>query len=439
MTVRFEERYELLSRLGSGHRTDSFEARRRLTGERVVVKFLLEPLTGHSTETINNFVRELRAAGAVRHACLARILDAGVFEGHVFIVMEYVEGETLGARLRRHGRLEPGEARRAAGMAAGALAVIHGADLFHGNLTPENVMLRKSDGSVALTDYALDAAAVRAGAKIDLFRENGRPAADARDDIFALGALLFYCLTGESVIKPRAAGRGSEREHGPRATRGIDSMPAELESAAVFLMSHPDGDARDIFEQTADFLLHGHQPAGRANGGEEVRRRTIVPILVSLSACLLVLISAAAFLAPRWVSNKKQPPPHSRTVKPKNTAPVPPAMASGDNARASRIRRANWLYKQVGETRTADDKSAAARTENLVPALLGMAIEDAAKVAEQHQFKVEITESPSPPEQYGRVLAQTPEPGADAPPGGTLTLTVGTAPQDVLKNIDQEQ
>lgn len=400
----------MCERLGTGRRTETFAARRRLAGERVAVKFLLESLSSHATPAVDNFVRELRAAGAIRHPNLAPVSDAGVFEDHVFLVMEYVDGETLGARLRRDGRLAECDARRIAGQLARALAVVHSHNSFHGNLTPENVMIRSSDASAALTDYVLDAAAGRCGVQLDRLREPGRPARGARDDLFDLGAILFHCLTGTPVQRQRHHKQPPGGEHCAQNMAETPAVHQDLEDVAVYLMSRPGGDTAEILEQTADFLLNTGNHSGRNNGKISTRHKAAIAI-VPLVVFAIVVAAAAVLLAPRYWNKPAKPAARPAALKTKKPAAPPVEKASTEDARAERIRQSSWMYEQAGKERGPEDDDDAGTSERMPP-VVGLPRADAVSRLEQKGLRVAVKQDSAPGCAPDTVTAQRPSPGA---------------------------
>ena len=155
---------------------------------------------------------EIQALLRLRHPHVVTLLDAGDHEGVPYVVMEWVEGETLGARLSR-GPLEPLAAAELAGKLADALSHCHAQGILHRDLKPDNVMLRASDGAPLLTDFGLSKD-VASGQQTTVARtiagmwlgtpgywppEQARgdlAALGPRSDVYGLGAVLYAALTG---------------------------------------------------------------------------------------------------------------------------------------------------------------------------------------------------------------------------------------------------
>ena len=193
----------------------------------VAVKLLAENLAGDPSFE-KRFVREARLAARLSHPNVVSVYDAGEDGGRPYIVMEYVEGETLADLLARRGRIPPDEARGLALQAANGLAHAHAAGLVHRDVKPQNLILR-GDGTLKIADFGIARAAeatalTQAGTVLgtaaylspeQALGEEVGPAAD----VYSLGAVLYELLTGRPPFEleslddslPPWAGRRSRR------------------------------------------------------------------------------------------------------------------------------------------------------------------------------------------------------------------------------------
>ena len=207
------ERYRLIEMIGRGGMAEVFLAEDTRLNRRVAIKFLSGEFT-KDTDRTRRFTREARAASALNHPNILIIHDISESEDAQFIVSEYVEGETLGTRIRR-GRLPLVEAVNIAIQVASALAASHKAGIVHRDVKPDNIMLRP-DGSVKVLDFGLakETEQIFSGdAKtLDLVSTSpglilGTPQymspeqtrgidLDPRTDIFSLGNIIFEMVTG---------------------------------------------------------------------------------------------------------------------------------------------------------------------------------------------------------------------------------------------------
>lgn len=165
-----------------------------------------------ATEVLQRFRAEAEVVAAIRCDNVLDIYEHGEWNGLPFLVTEHVEGEDLSALLRREGRLQPGFAYPILVQIARALVSAHNANVVHGDLKPEHVLLaRAGDGVTArvfnfnLTQRARDvgvADATRLGAFLSLPyyaspEQIGRKPVDGRSDLWSLGVIAYECLTGK--------------------------------------------------------------------------------------------------------------------------------------------------------------------------------------------------------------------------------------------------
>ncbi len=214
-------RYRLSRPLGRGGMGEVYLARDRKLDRDVAIKLLAAGRTDDH-EARRRFLHEAQAAAKLDHPCICPVFEVGESaDGRAFIAMPYIEGETLTSRLER-GRLPAREALELARHIAEALTVAHARGIVHRDLKPQNVMLTPA-GLPKLLDFGIAklrpaglAAAEVSTASGDTAPGSvvGTPAymapeqvggrdVDGRCDLFALGALLFECLTGRRAFQGR--------------------------------------------------------------------------------------------------------------------------------------------------------------------------------------------------------------------------------------------
>ena len=197
--------YELLGRLGKGGMGTVLKARQISLDRLVALKILPQRLAANE-QFVQRFLREARSAARLRHPHIVQAIDVGQVEGYYVFAMEYVDGETLEAILRREGPLEPERALRYLKQTTSALAAAHDAGLVHRDIKPSNLMIDRQD-EVRVTDFGL---AKRTEGDIAVTADGqtlGTPAyvapesakggqSDARSDLYSLGATFFQLLAG---------------------------------------------------------------------------------------------------------------------------------------------------------------------------------------------------------------------------------------------------
>ncbi len=211
--------YEILAPLGAGGMGEVYRARDTRLGRTVAIKVLPSELS-HSPELRERLEREAKSISSLSHSHICALYDVGREGETDYLVMEFLEGETLAARLGR-GALPPEQALRYGTEIADALDKAHRQGIVHRDLKPGNVMLTKS--GVKLLDFGLAKPVARSGShgtftavptQAELTREGtilgtfqymapeqleGREA-DPRTDIFGLGTVLFEMVTGRKAF-----------------------------------------------------------------------------------------------------------------------------------------------------------------------------------------------------------------------------------------------
>jgi len=198
------DRYEVEATLGEGGMARVFRGTDRVLGRTVAIKVLAGKYAGDDS-FVARFRREAQAAAGLNHPNIVGVYDTGDHGDMHYIVMEYVEGDTLADVLRRDGPMNPDRASVVAGEVATALQAAHDTGLVHRDVKPGNVMI-DDENRVKVMDFGIARAAaddtltqtgVVLGTASYLSPEQaqGLPV-DARSDIYSLGCVLYEMLTG---------------------------------------------------------------------------------------------------------------------------------------------------------------------------------------------------------------------------------------------------
>ncbi len=197
---RLGGRYEIRGYLGEGGMGAVYRAFDEVLGEEIALKVVRGALATQAA-----LHEEVRMAQRVTHRNVCRTYDLLDIEGRHFIKMEYIPGETLGARIAKSGTLPISEAIRIARAIIEGLAAAHARGIVHRDLKPGNVML--SGERVVLMDFGLarsagDAQGDRSGTPSYMSPEQLEGGGfDERSDLFALGCLVFEMLAGKRAYE----------------------------------------------------------------------------------------------------------------------------------------------------------------------------------------------------------------------------------------------
>ncbi len=305
--------YELLAVLGEGGAGTVYRARDRRSGQVVALKVLSAALARNPL-MLKRFEREFELASALDHPNIVRALHHGCSSGTPYLVMELVPGESVGARLEREGPLPEAEAVGIVLQACEGLRYAHERGLIHRDVKPDNILVTP-DGQVKLADLGLSK---QLDAEADLTRTGGglgtphfmapeqfRNAknADARCDVYSLGATLYQLVTGELPFhgtSPVAVFLNKTKGELTPPRRLVPMLSERTESAILWAVS-PQPERRPASCQELLAALSGTAPPprwARNAGSAEAPNPTRTRVKVALG---IVLAGAAAALAGQFL------------------------------------------------------------------------------------------------------------------------------------------
>ena len=212
--------YEIIEKAGAGGMGEVFKAKDTRLDRTVAIKILPATLSA-SADLKQRFEREAKIISSLNHPNICTLHDIGSDNGMNYLVMEYIEGETISERVKR-GPIPMDELFRIAGQIADALDKAHGQGLIHRDLKPSNVML--TDSGAKLLDFGLAKIQIKDGhvegasaiTQTTPLTGTGTMLgtlqymspeqlegneADPRSDIFAFGALLYEMATGKRAFE----------------------------------------------------------------------------------------------------------------------------------------------------------------------------------------------------------------------------------------------
>jgi serine/threonine protein kinase len=372
--------YEILEELGSGGMGKVYRAK-NLTLERIVALKTLAPVFSTDQAFVQRFLKEARAAARLNHPNIVQIYDFGCVEGTYYLAMEYVDGESLRAYLKR-SRLGERDALLVIRHALRALAVAHAEGIIHRDIKPDNLMLT-AKMELKLVDLGIakrvgedqgltqTGEAVGTPQYISPEQIRGLKDIDARADIYSLGATFYHLLTGHPPYKGTSGALvmsmhltealPDPRKYVPELSEGVCRVLRKM------MAKQREERYRNVYELDRDLY---RLQIGEAPEAEEPSLSGIATMATPPSAARSSPISQEPSPAPRSrdfppVSGMSQPdvlfgaPPPAVTPAP--TAPPAPAFREEDLHFVE-----VELAKQIGPLARVLVKKAAKSATNLV-------------------------------------------------------------------------
>lgn len=237
------DHYTIEGEVGRGGMGVVYRARDERLQRRVAIK-VLPPELAFQKDIRQRFTREAQTAARLSHPHIVPIHTVGEGEGLVFFIMGYVDGESLGQRLKRRGPLQVEEARRIITETADALSAAHAVSIIHRDIKPDNILLEGTRGRVMVTDFGIAKALSSSGATLtgagvaigtpsymSPEQAAGESEIDGRSDLYSLGIVSYQILTGDlPFTAPTVAGILMKQitEPAPLLTDSRPDLPEDL-------------------------------------------------------------------------------------------------------------------------------------------------------------------------------------------------------------------
>lgn len=196
------ERYEIISKIGTGGMADVYKARDHKLNRLVAVK-VLKPEFRDDKSFVAKFRKEAQAAAGLAHPNIVNVYDVGEDEGVNFIVMELVEGITLKDYIKKKGKLSVKEATSIAIQVSLGLEAAHNSDIVHRDVKPQNIII-STDGKVKLSDFgiarAVSSNTITSNVMVSVHYSSPEQVrggySDKKSDIYSLGVTMYEMVTG---------------------------------------------------------------------------------------------------------------------------------------------------------------------------------------------------------------------------------------------------
>ncbi|WP_437904374.1 protein kinase [Sorangium sp. So ce327] len=319
-----DERFQIEGLAGSGGMGHVYRARDRRSGDTVALKVLRRADKGE----LSRFSCEVEALSALRVPGVVRYIAHGVAAGgKPYLVMEWLAGETLAERIARRG-LTPAESVDVVARIAETLGALHGQGVVHRDLKPSNLVLVEGrlDRAMVLdfgiARFRIDQQLTLPGTVLGTpeymapEQARGERRVDARADVFALGCVLFKCLTGRAAFQGAGALAVMVKvllDEPPRLREVRPDLPDDLDALVTrMLAKQPDGRPRDGAAVAEELRAIDLSRAGAADGAYPAALAPVLE-LTSSERRVTCLVLAHERSAPEEVT-RSQEEEHARAT-----------------------------------------------------------------------------------------------------------------------------
>lgn len=268
--VVLDNRYKVIEKIGVGGMADVYRGYDELLGRTVAIK-ILHANFASDEGFVGRFKREAQNAGRLSHPNIVNMYDVGYDQGYHYIIMEYVEGQTLKEYIQERGKLSVDEAVKFAVAIAEGLEHAHAMGIVHCDIKPHNMLITKS-GRLKVTDFGIARAmnsqntmmytnSVMGSAHYLSPEQASGKAIDGSTDIYSLGVVLYEMLTGRVPYEadtPIAVALKHVKDKLIPPTRYNPSIPPLLESVVMkALQKKPADRYRSVSEMIGDLRMSG--------------------------------------------------------------------------------------------------------------------------------------------------------------------------------------
>ena len=427
----FDNRYEVISKLGSGGMADVYLADDRLLDRQVALK-ILSSRYANDEQFIERFRREASSAASLNHPNIVQIYDRGEAEDTYYIAMEYLEGRSLKDIIVKYAPLSSELVISVSTQILEALRFAHRRDVIHRDIKPQNIIV-DNEGRVKVTDFGIARAGsastmTEAGSILGTAhylspeQAQGQPV-EAASDLYSLGVVMYEMATGTLPFdgdNPVTLAMRHVHDQPPQPRTIVPSIPANLEVVIL----HALGKRPEERYLTAQAFLEDLRNVQEGKPVEATPAYVDQPTQVMAAAAFA---AAEAGLQPTMVRR-----PDAVMDQP----PLPSAYGEDPRRQDTSSQRNIWPWILVVILILALGGGAYAMLSNwtnagsdllVVPGVLGLSEDDAAEALEMMGFKMKLEgEQPSAEVEAGLIARQEPEEGTKQAEGSTISVWISS-------------
>lgn len=316
-----DDTYELIALLGSGASGAVYKARHNKIDRLSAIK-ILHASAAADEQASKRFTREARTTSKLEHDNIITVSAFGIWQGRPYLVMEYLEGESLASLLKRKGKLDPTWCRQHFAALADALAYAHEQGVVHRDVKPSNIIV--CEKGLKLIDFGiarimnpdasgskerLTAVGSAIGSPLYMSPEQCLGAdADKQSDIYGLGCVMYECLSGQAPFQGESS-LDIMNQQVNIVPPDLSTGDRELNQTVKMCLQKDRQDRYQLSNLLAEDLRASHRRHLPSSGNKRQPRQLVVAAALTTVVLLAVTLLATSALWPSSPKAQDQPVP----------------------------------------------------------------------------------------------------------------------------------